>query len=57
MNDPVTYLLILDKLIKSFYENFNIGNYQRAHEISIDMTDISQQLEDVIKKLRDAKNY
>ena len=57
MNDPITYLLILDKLIKSFYENFNTGNYQRSHELSIDITDISQQLEDVIKKLRNAKNY
>jgi hypothetical protein len=55
MNDPVTYLLIIDKLTRSFYENFNVGNYQRAHEIAIDMTDISQQLEDVMKKMRDAK--
>jgi len=55
MNDPVTYLLILDKLIRNFYEHFNIGNYHRAHEIAVDITDIAQQLEDVIKKVRDAK--
>ena len=55
MNDPVTYLLMIDKLLRSFYEHFNLGNYQQAYKISLDIVDLGQQLEDVIKKLRDAK--
>jgi len=55
MNDPVTYLLMIYKLLRAFYEHFNLGNYQQAYEISLDIVDLGQQLEDVIKKLRDAK--
>jgi hypothetical protein len=55
MNDPVTYLLSLDKLIRYFYEHFNLGNYNQAHEIAMDIVDIGQHLEDITKKLRDAK--
>lgn len=40
--------------MKSFYEAINKGNYQQAHEISIDIVDVAQQLEDVSKGLRDA---
>jgi hypothetical protein len=54
MNDPVTYLLTLDTLLKNFYEHFNTRNFQRTYEISLDMVDIAQQLEDLAKKLRDA---
>jgi hypothetical protein len=54
MNDPVTYLLTLDTLLKNFYEHFNVRNFQRTYEISLDMVDIAQQLEDLAKKLRDA---
>lgn len=54
MNDFSTPYLALNKLMKSFHEAINKGNYQQAHEISIDMVDVAQNLEDVSKKLRDA---
>jgi hypothetical protein len=55
MNDPVIYLLAIDKLIRHFYEHFNFGNYNQAHEIAMDIVDAGQHLEDLVKKLRDAK--
>jgi len=54
MNDFSTPYLALHKLMKSFHEAINKGNYQQAHEISIDMVDVAQALEDVSKGLRDA---
>ena len=54
MNDFSTPYLALHKLMKVFHETINKGNYQQAHEISIDMVDVAQQLEDVSKGLRDA---
>jgi len=40
--------------MKDFHETINKGNYQQAHEISIDIVDVAQQLEDISKGLRDA---
>ena len=54
MNDFSTPYLALQKLMKNFHEAINKGNYQQAHEISIDIVDVAQNLEDVSKKLRDA---
>ena len=54
MNDFSTPYLALHKLMKNFHETINKGNYQQAHEISIDMVDVAQQLEDISKNLRDA---
>ena len=54
MNDFSTPYLALHKLMKGFHEAINKGNYQQAHEISIDIVDVAQQLEDVSKGLRDA---
>jgi hypothetical protein len=54
MIDFSTPYLALHKLMKSFHENINKGNYQQAHEISIDIVDVAQQLEDISKGLRDA---
>jgi hypothetical protein len=54
MNDFSTPYLALHKLMKTFHETINKGNYQQAHEISIDIVDVAQALEDVSKKLRDA---
>jgi hypothetical protein len=54
MNDYSTLYLALHKLMRDFHETITKGNYQRAHEISIDIVDVSQQLEDISKELRDA---
>ena len=54
MNDFSTPYLALHKLIKDFHETITKGNYQQAYEIAVDITDVSQQLEDIAKGLRDA---
>jgi len=54
MTDFSTPYLALHKLMKDFHETINKGNYQQAHEISIDIVDVAQQLEDISKGLRDA---
>ena len=54
MTDFSTPYLALHKLLKDFHETITKGNYQQAHEISIDIVDVSQQLEDISKGLRDA---
>jgi hypothetical protein len=54
MNDFSTPYLALHKLLKDFHETITKGNYQRAHEISIDLVDVAQDLEDISKGLRDA---
>ena len=54
MMDFSTPYLALHKLMKDFHETINKGNYQQAHEISIDIVDVAQQLEDISKGLRDA---
>ena len=51
MNDFSTPYLALHKLMKSFHESITKGNYQQAYEISVDITDVSQQLEDIAKGL------
>jgi hypothetical protein len=56
MNDISTFYLVLQRLSRSLYEEVNNRNYFKAHEISIDMVDIAQKLEDISKKLRDANN-
>jgi hypothetical protein len=54
MIDFSTPYLALYKLMKDFHEAITKGNYQRAHEISIDIVDVAQHLEDISKGLRDA---
>ena len=56
MDDISTFYLVLQRLSRSLYEEVNNKNYVKAHEISIDMVDIAQKLEDISKKLRDANN-
>lgn len=46
--------LTLHRLCKDFYEATIQGEYARAYEISLDITDMSQRLEDFAKGLRDA---
>lgn len=46
--------LTLHRLCKEFYEATMQGEYARAYEISLDITDMSQRLEDFAKGLRDA---
>jgi len=54
MNDYSTPYLALHKLMRDFHETITKGNFQRAHEISIDIVDVAQELEDISKGLRDA---
>ena len=54
MNDYSTPYFALHKLMRDFHETILKGNYQRAHEIAVDITDIAQALEDISKELRDA---
>jgi hypothetical protein len=54
MKDFSTPYLALHKLMKDFHETIVKGQFQQAHEISIDIVDIAQQLEDISKGLRDA---
>jgi hypothetical protein len=55
MTDFSTPYLALHKLMKDFHETITKGNYQQAYEIAVDITDVSQQLEDIAKGL--AKEY
>jgi hypothetical protein len=54
MKDFSTPYLALHKLMKDFHETIVKGHFQQAHEISIDIVDVAQQLEDISKGLRDA---
>lgn len=55
MIDFSTPYLAMHKLMKDFHDAILKGNYKRAYEISIDITDVSQHLEDITKNL--AKEY
>jgi len=54
MKDFSTPYLALHKLMKDFHETIVKGQFQQSHEISIDIVDVAQQLEDISKGLRDA---
>ena len=54
MNDFSTPCLALHKLILNFHAATIKGDFQKAYEIAIDITDVSQQLEDIAKGLFDA---
>ena len=50
-----TPYLALNKLMKDFHAATIKGEYAKAYEIAVDITDVSQQLEDIAKGL--AKEY
>jgi hypothetical protein len=54
MNDYSTPYLALQRSIREFHDATLKGEYQRAYEISVDITDLSQQLEDIAKGLASA---
>ena len=54
MTDFSTPYLALQRSIKEFHDATLKGEYQRAYEISMDITDLSQQLEDIAKGLANA---
>lgn len=54
MTDYSTPYLALHKLLKDFQNATLKGQYQQAYEISVDITDVSQQLEDIAKGLANA---
>lgn len=49
--------LTLHRLSKEFYEATMQGEYARAYEISLDITEMAQKLEDFAKGLRDAYTH
>ena len=54
MIDYSTPYLALNKLLKDFHAATIKGEYQKAYEIAVDITDVSQQLEDISKGLVNA---
>jgi len=54
MIDFSTPYLALHKLILDFHAATIKGDFEKAYEISIDITDVSQQLEDIAKGMFNA---
>jgi hypothetical protein len=54
MTDFSTPYLALQRLMRDFHAATIKGQYQQAYEISVDITDLSQQLEDIAKGLASA---
>lgn len=54
MIDFSTPYLALHKLMIDFHTATIKGDFQKAYEISIDITDVSQQLEDIAKGMFNA---
>ena len=51
MNDYSTPYLALNRLMKDFHAATIKGEYEKAYEIAVDITDVSQELEDIAKGL------
>jgi hypothetical protein len=51
MNDYSTPYLALLKLIKDFHEATLQGKYDKAYQISLDITDVAHDLELIAKNL------
>ena len=51
MNDFSTFYLALHKLMKDFHEATLKGQYDKAYQISLDMTDVAHDLELIAKDL------
>ena len=54
MTDYSTPYLALHKLMKDFHAATIKGEFEKAYEISVDITDVAQQLEDIAKGLASA---
>jgi hypothetical protein len=54
MIDFSTPYLALHKLMIDFHTATIKGDFQKAYEIAIDITDVSQQLEDIAKGMFNA---
>ena len=54
MTDYSTPYLALHRLIKDFHDATLKGEYQKAYETAVDITDVAQQLEDIAKGLDSA---
>jgi hypothetical protein len=54
MIDFSTPYLALHKLMIDFHAATIKGDFQKAYEIAIDITDVSQQLEDIAKGMFNA---
>lgn len=54
MIDFSTPYLALHKLMINFHAATIKGDFQKAYEIAIDITDVSQQLEDIAKGMFNA---
>lgn len=54
MTDYSTPYLALHRLFKDFHDATLKGQYQKAYEIAVDITDVAQQLEDIAKGMASA---
>lgn len=54
MTDFSTPYLALHRLVRDFHDATLKGEYKRAYEISVDITDVAQKLEDIAKGLANA---
>ena len=54
MNDFSTPYLALQRLLRDFHTATIKGEFAKAYEISVDITDVSQELEDIAKGLANA---
>lgn len=54
MTDFSTPYLALQRSMREFHDATVKGEYRRAYELAIDITDLSQQLEDIAKGLASA---
>jgi hypothetical protein len=54
MNDYSTPYLAMHKLMKDFHTATIHGEYKKAYEIAIDITDIAQQIEDIARGMASA---
>lgn len=54
MNDYSTPYLALHRLMRDFHDATIKGKFKEAYEISIDITDLAQQLEDIAKGMAHA---
>lgn len=49
--------IILKRMMRNYYDAMQKKNVQEAYEIALDMTDLTQQLEDVTKGIVNGDSY
>lgn len=51
MEDFSKPYIAINHLLKDFHEAITKGQYVKAYEISVDITDLAQQLEDISQQM------